>query len=91
MDTPRSRYLVIVSRGKPELRWYLTQDFAYLGPVEVILDRRWGERRQGTQASPEDRRRVDRRYDFSGESNLRRHGFKIIRRQEGGLTTDRMN
>ncbi len=88
IDAPRPRILIIVSRDQPDLRWYLTQDIRGL---EVVFDRRRGERRQGTQAHPEDRRRGDRRHDFSGERNLRRCGFAITRRQEDGSTTVRMN
>jgi hypothetical protein len=83
-----SQILMIVARDEPGLRWYLAHDFE---GVEVVLDRRRGERRQGTQAHPEGRRRGDRRHDLNGESNLRCLGFTIARRQEGGPTTVQMH
>lgn len=91
IDTPQPRFLVIVSRDKPDLYRCLVRDFAHVRAVEVILDRRRGERRRWDQPNPEDRRRFNRRSDFSDESQLYRDGFKISRRQEGEPTTDRMN
>ncbi len=85
IDTARSRILIIVARDRPDLRRYLTQD---IGGLEVILDRRLGERRRWPQAHPEKRRRFDRRFDSSGESNLHRHGFAIVHRQAGGPMPD---
>ena len=91
LDTLRSRYLVIVSRDHPGLVPYLLQDFAHLRVAEIVLDRRRRERRQKAWTRGLDRRCVDHRHDVSGEINLRRRGFAILRRQEGGLTTGRTN
>ena len=88
VDTPRPRYLVIVSRDKPDLCRHLVRDFAFMEAVEVVLDRRREERRRWIQAHPEKRRRFDRRFDSSGEINLHRNGFAIVRRQEGGPMTE---
>jgi hypothetical protein len=79
---------MIVARDEPALRWDLAQD---IGGVEVVLDRRRGERREGTQAHPEDRRRRDRRHNLDGQRSLHHLGFTIARRWEGGPTTVQMN
>ena len=55
------RELFIVARDRSDLYRYLSQTFADAENVEVIWDRRAGERRQGdTAASPERRRRKRR-------------------------------
>jgi hypothetical protein len=55
------RYRWIVSRNDPKLYEYLKHYFAGRADVDVILDRRQGERRQHAESSPTDRRRSDRR------------------------------
>jgi hypothetical protein len=84
------RCLVIVSRDQPELISYMFQDFADLNGAEVVLDRRWQERRQRAWIGELDRRSVDRRQGFSGERSLCRRGFAIFHRQDAGLTMGRM-
>ena len=51
----------IVARGNPVLYEDLVQQFAHEKNVEVILDRRFGERRQRVQAHAFERRRDERR------------------------------
>lgn len=59
--SPSVQYLLIVAAKQPELWRYLTHNFAGDPKVEVILDRRWGERRQGIEKHEPERRRARRR------------------------------
>jgi hypothetical protein len=63
MDRPMARHLFLVSRQEGRLYEYLLERFRDDGNVEVILDRRRGERRRQTSAHGQepDRRRSDRR------------------------------
>src|SRR5215475_7185580 len=63
IEKPMARYLFLVSRHEPRLYEYLLERFRDDGNVEVILDRRRGERRRRVPAPGEnhDRRRSDRR------------------------------
>lgn len=53
--------LFIVSKGRPDLRDHLAWEIFTAAEVQVILDRRQGERRQRTEGDRPDRRRGDRR------------------------------
>ena len=53
--------LFIVARGDDHLYEDLRQQFAANPEVEVLVDRRYGERRQSRTPSDSDRRRGDRR------------------------------
>jgi hypothetical protein len=55
------RYLVIVGRREPKLHDYLTRQFAGDSSVEVVMERRGGERRQQTRPHQPERRRAERR------------------------------
>jgi hypothetical protein len=55
------RHLFIVSRDNPELHAYLKAQFDPDADVEVILDRRRGERRAPSSRSDIERRASDRR------------------------------
>jgi len=58
------RTLVIVARSHARLYQHLKQDFADIETILVILDRRFGERRQRrTPFTPERRRETRRRVD----------------------------
>jgi len=63
MDKPMARHLFLVSRHEARLYEYLLERFRDDGNVEVILDRRRGERRRRSPAQGQepDRRRSDRR------------------------------
>jgi hypothetical protein len=63
IDKPMARHLFLVSRHEVRLYEYLLERFRDDGNVEVILDRRRGERRRRTPAPGEnhDQRRSDRR------------------------------
>jgi len=75
-------HLFIVSRQLPDLYRYLSREFATEADVEVILDRRHGERRSRGDRAPlpgGDRRRTERRNqaDLSGE--LSTLGYAFVR------------
>jgi hypothetical protein len=63
IDKPMARHLFLVSRHEARLYEYLLERFRDDGNVEVILDRRRGERRRRAPAPGpnHDRRRSDRR------------------------------
>jgi len=73
-------HLFIVSRQQPDLYRYLSREFSTESDVEVILDRRQGERRihGERRATPRgDRRRTDRRgqADLGGQLNTLGYAF----------------
>lgn len=72
------RTLFIVSRQHPDLYAYLRERFATDDAVEVILDRRLGQRRQRDTAPDTDRRRADRRERPEVEMELRTRSHAII-------------
>src|SRR2546425_9178314 len=57
-----ARHLFLVSRHEPRLYEYLVDRFRDDGNVEVILDRRRGERRSRSAHQGPERRRADRRF-----------------------------
>ena len=73
------RELFIVARDRPDLYRYLTQTFADADNVEVIWDRRSGERRGSADddATPE-RRRRERRTRHNVENDLRTVGYAFL-------------
>jgi hypothetical protein len=80
-----NRFLLIVSRGNEPLASYLEQHFKGDSTVQVMVDRRQGERRQSRrrlQATPPDsnpeRRRNDRRGHPEVDNELRLTSFAIV-------------
>lgn len=73
------RTMYIVARDHPELFAYLRDRFSCDGTVEVILDRRFAQRRQGNAPphSPE-RRRADRRRHPEVDEELQIRAHAII-------------
>ena len=61
IDTRMARHLFLISRHEGRLYEYLLERFRDDGNVEVILDRRRGERRSRPHEQHPDRRRSDRR------------------------------
>lgn len=61
IDKHMARHLFLVSRHEGRLHEYLLERFHDDGNVEVILDRRRGERRGRSQRQELERRRSDRR------------------------------
>jgi hypothetical protein len=71
------RELFIVSRDRPDLYRYLTQTFAGAENVEVIWDRRTGERRAGGPGGVTERRHADRRTRHV-EEDLKLVGYAFL-------------
>lgn len=75
-----NRLLFVVSRNAPERYQFLRYAFAGDDYVEVVLDRRWAERRQTPVGITVERRRAERRvHPVSGD--LERAGFSVVRRR----------
>ena len=72
------RYLLIVGQDQPELRDYFTRWFSEVPEVEVISDRRRGERRHNHQPQEPERRRGERRSNSSISEEIRQTGFAIV-------------
>lgn len=72
-----SRLLFIVSREEPRLYHYVRAAFASTEAVEVILDRRYGERRRSARPVDVDRRQGERRATDVGQS-LRHLGWATV-------------
>jgi hypothetical protein len=73
--------LFIVDQKHRDLHAYLTKEFARDEEIDVIMDRRTGERRRG-QSAPRasERRREGRRRAPGVEEQLRSIGFAVVRR-----------
>lgn len=75
-------HLFIVSRQQPDLYRYLAREFSSESDVEVILDRRFGERRTRTDREAMrygERRRSDRRTQVDLTSQLNTLGYAFVR------------
>ena len=72
------KHLIIVEGEKADLWEYLRWHFSWDKEVEVLLDQRRGERRQGRQAIGPERRSTDRRR--STESCRRSDWFVCVKR-----------
>lgn len=75
-----SSHLFIVAWNRPDLWDYWKRWFTGVENVEVILDRRRGERRRAHQTFEPERRRADRRGQAGIEDELRSLGFAIVSR-----------
>jgi len=74
------RLLCVVAQDQPDLHAYLSGRFQGNPEVQVILDRRQGERRTRAEPHQPERRRVERRSQFN-QAILRAHGLAIIRQE----------
>jgi hypothetical protein len=72
------RSMYIVARDHPELFAYLRDRFSGDGTVEVILDRRFAQRRQGGAHRTPERRREDRRRRPEVDQELKIRAHAII-------------
>lgn len=81
------RYLLLVARNQPDLWRYLKNNFAGDQKVEVILDRRRGERRQRIEPHEPERRRAERRRQPGLDNDLSYRSFVIVRLPQGGLAS----
>lgn len=73
-----SRYAYIVSARHQELYEYLRERFAGDEKVEVILDRRVGQRRRREVSVRVERRTGDRRLRLDVDSQLESHSYAIV-------------
>jgi hypothetical protein len=72
------RELFIVSRDRPDLYRYLSQTFAGADNVEVIWDRRTGERRGLPGEAGAERRRRERRLRPAVDEEIRAVGYAYL-------------
>ena len=72
------RELFIVARDRADLYRYLSQTFADAENVEVIWDRREGERRRVANGVAFERRRQERRQRLSVDEDLRSVGYAFL-------------
>jgi hypothetical protein len=77
--------LIVVGRDQADLFQYFRWGFGQAPGVEVIVDRRLGERRgrRKSQGSPDERRKTDRRRAAATRAELLARGFLIARRDPG--------
>lgn len=61
-----ARYLFIVARGHPDLYADLQRQFAQNPEIEVLVDRRYSERREAVEPHQPERRSLERRGQRSG-------------------------
>jgi hypothetical protein len=73
-----ARNVFVVSRRHPDLYEYLRERFASDQAVEVILDRRIGQRRRARRPPDTERRRADRRSRPEVEAELETRSHAII-------------
>jgi hypothetical protein len=73
------RELFIVARDRADLYRYLSQTFADAENVEVIWDRRSGERRRARNDPQADRRHRDRRTRATLDEDLKKVGHSFLR------------
>ena len=73
-------HLFIVAWNRPDLWDYWKRWFSGVENVEVILDRRRGERRRAPQDFEPERRGAERRCREDVDDELRTAGFAIVTR-----------
>ena len=81
MPGPES-ILIVVGRDQEDLYEYFRWGFGQTPGVEVVRDRRLGERRDRGHrlGPPDDRRKTDRRRAAAARAELLARGFVIARR-----------
>lgn len=75
-------HLFIVSRQQPDLYSYLLREFSEEADVRIVLDRRYGERRQPKErrnGDNDERRLNDRRAQTDINSRLATLGYAFVR------------
>ena len=77
MPSP-TKHLLVVARHRRQLYEDIKRAFAGHESVEVILDRRVGERRLGKEAPGLDRRRKSRRSRSGIDEQLRTIGWSLV-------------
>ena len=74
-----TRYLFIVSRREPSLYQYTVRAFARRPEIQVIYDRRQGERRRTSQTPTVERRQADRRVGSLADAEIRDYGSAMVK------------
>ncbi|MEK7363729.1 MAG: hypothetical protein AAB016_07120 [candidate division NC10 bacterium] len=72
------QYLFVVAQDKADLCDYLRGWFSEIPTVEVVMDRRQGERRQRAEINEPERRRGERRSQKEIDAEIRQTGFAIV-------------
>ncbi len=73
-----ARYLFIVSKKRPELREYLLGHFSEEAEVQVMIDRRRGERRREQVDARVERRQGHRRWRPENDEALESIGAFMV-------------
>jgi hypothetical protein len=76
---PEARMIFVVARDQPVLFETLRREFSSDREIEVIMDRRHGERRQVVIPYAVERRRAERRLHNDAESQLKSLGWALVR------------
>ena len=76
------RARIIVARDRPLVWQALTEHFTVNEDVELVLDRRSGERRQRVQTQNSDRRKKGRRDPIDIEHNVHHREYVIVRAEK---------
>jgi hypothetical protein len=74
-----AKQIFVVARDRERLFEYAKRAFSGNSSVEVVLDRRRGERRGADKTSSPDRRRGDRRLMTEIDNHLRALGWAVVR------------
>ncbi|HSB72103.1 MAG TPA: hypothetical protein VLT62_22465 [Candidatus Methylomirabilis sp.] len=77
-------YLVVAARNRQDLHDYLRRQFSGDDRVEILLDRRRGERRRRIDPHEPERRRGDRRSGPGTDDRLHYYGLIIVRQLPDG-------
>ena len=74
-----AKQIMVVARDRQKLFEYAKRAFSGNSSVEVVLDRRRGERRNADKTSSPERRRGDRRLMNEIDNHLRALGWAVVR------------
>jgi hypothetical protein len=79
----RPRWVIVVPVGKPDVYASLRRSFARSPWVDVVIDRRRGERRQDGDAAPSVERRTAGRRKAAERDPAAEPGFRLAHRADG--------
>jgi hypothetical protein len=74
-----ARYLFIVNRGDHRVYQHAVRTFADSPRIQVIYDRREGDRRRAATRSPVERRQGGRRVRDRIDADIREYGAAMVR------------
>ena len=78
IETPKRRLVFIVARGRMDLYDRLREALIREPDVDLILDRRAGERRIGASAIDLERRGGQRRQQRAIDAEVREYGWTVL-------------